>query len=80
MAETKRYQSGTKKFLTGISISHEEKAIVDGVKEQHGISSFSLALGMIIREWSEMKKQYITVPVAGVIRGETVEEDIERRR
>ena len=68
MPKNSKYQSGTKKFMTGITITHEEKAIVDELKEKRGTGSFSLALGMIIREWAEMKKQYITVPIAGVIK------------
>lgn len=47
----------TDKFLTGISIAHEEKAIVDSFKEKIGIRSFSSTLGIIIREWAQMKQE-----------------------
>ena len=72
----------TNKFMTGISITHEEKAIVDGLKEQRGTGSFSLALGMIIREWAEMKKQYVTVPIKGAVIEDgkiTIAEELARR-
>jgi antitoxin component of RelBE/YafQ-DinJ toxin-antitoxin module len=35
----------------------------------------SSAINTIIREWSEMKKQYVTVPVAKI----TLEEEFTRR-
>jgi len=57
----------TNKYVTGISITKDEKLIVDEHKERLGISSFSTTLGMIIREWAEMKKQYVTIPKVGKV-------------
>lgn len=55
------------KHLTGISISQEEKLIVDGLKERLNVS-FSKALGIIIREWAVMRDQYVTIPKVGKIK------------
>ena len=52
---------------------------VSGLMADKGLTKSS-AVNTIIREWAEQKKLYMTVPVAGVIREETVEEDIERGR
>ena len=48
------------KFSTGISISKEEKEIVDSFKKSTGVS-FSSTLGLIIREWAQMKKERMQV-------------------
>ncbi len=56
----------TSKYQTGISITREEKTIVDEYQKQTGIS-FSSTLGMIIREWASMKADLVTIPKAGII-------------
>lgn len=66
------------KFTT-IRLDETERQAVEGKMNDTGLGQ-AAAIRIIIREWSETKKQYITVPVAGVIRGETIPEDIERRR
>ena len=63
----------TEKYITGISITQKEKIIVDKYKEKLGIKSFSLTLGMIIREWAQYKSQMVTIPKAGIIDGDKIQ-------
>lgn len=67
MTDNGKYKSRTNKFMTGISISQEEKAIVDSLKDKLEIS-FSKTLGNIIREWAEMRSGYIAVPIEGTVK------------
>jgi hypothetical protein len=57
----------TDKFMTGISITFEEKAIVDEYQKKSGVS-FSSTLGMIIREWASMKAGMVSIPKAGIVK------------
>jgi len=62
-----------------------EEAIAQKIKDT-GVNQ-SEAIRLIIREWSQMKAQYITVPVVGKVEGNLIQaiepdldKEIERRR
>lgn len=71
------------KFTT-IRLDEAERQAVEGKMNDTGLGQ-AAAIRLIIREWSEMKKLYMTVPVSGVIRDgavikkpETMEEAASR--
>lgn len=59
------------KFTT-IRLDETERQAVDAKMNETGLGQ-AAALRIIIREWSEMKKQYVTVPVVGVIKENTID-------
>jgi len=81
------------KFTT-IRLDENERAAVDSKMNETGLGQ-AAAIRLIIREWSEMKKQYITVPVKGTVNPDgtitwkmrekkwsapiTIEEELDRR-
>jgi hypothetical protein len=62
--------------FTSIRLDDQERAAVDSKMEQTGLGQ-AAAIRLIIREWSEMKKLYATVPVV-TYRPETIEEAASR--
>ena len=53
------------KFTT-IRLDENERAAVDSKMNDTGLGQ-AAAIRLIIREWSEIKKQYITVPIEGIV-------------
>ena len=49
-----------------IRIDDQEKAIVQKKMDDTGLG-LAASVRVIIREWSEMKKQYVTVPISGYV-------------
>jgi hypothetical protein len=56
-----------KKTITkAFSLNEEEVRIIHAFAKEKGLS-YSSAIRLIIREWAEMKKQYVTVRVNGFV-------------
>lgn len=72
----------TKDKFTPMRLDEKEEAIVAEMMDRTGLGK-AAAIRLIIREWAEMKKQYITIPKVGIIKGEngviTIEEELARR-
>jgi hypothetical protein len=61
------------KFITMRADEHVRE-IVDNRAKETGLKQADV-IAQIIREWSEMKKQYVTVPLAKI----SIEEELARR-
>ena len=64
-----------------IRLDEQAEAAIAEKIDQTSVNQ-SDAIRMIIREWAEMRKQYVTVPIAGVVAEDgkmTIEEELARR-
>lgn len=70
----------TKTKITYARFDEKEDEIVTNKSEELGISKAG-AIRLIIREWAEMKKGFVTVPVVGTIKDGiiTIQEELDRR-
>jgi hypothetical protein len=60
--------------FTSIRLDDQEKDVVDSKMKQTGLGQ-AAAIRLIIREWSEMQKKFIIVPVNGVIKDGVIDWD-----
>jgi len=56
----------TKDKIAYIRLDKEAEEIITAKISETGLSQ-SGAIRMIIREWAEMKKQFVTIPIKGYI-------------
>jgi antitoxin component of RelBE/YafQ-DinJ toxin-antitoxin module len=54
-----------------IRIDDQEKAIVQKKMDDTGLG-LAASVRVIIREWAEMRKGYITVPIRGIVKADGV--------